>query len=71
MTQVIDYRYEEDKAIENAQRECKIWWETIEALEELRNDPTVDKNELDEAIEEANRKYNEAEELVINLTWSK
>ena len=70
-TEIIDFIYRENTEIEKAQSECTHWMEVIEDLENMRNNPSVDAEELEEAIEEATKYLNEAEEKVIALVWTK
>lgn len=58
---------EKETKLNKLQMMCKVMEETLEELEAMRG--TVDDEELNKAIEEANEEYNRYEEEIIKITW--
>lgn len=72
MTTTIDFTYtmtSEEETLEKLQRDCRVWMETIEALEEMRGTGRATEEEINEAIEEANRELEAVENTIIEMTW--
>lgn len=66
MKQIIDYKNNDQEELRKMQKECKIWMEVIEELENM--DQT---EEVIEALREAEENLKNIENEIIRRTWNR
>lgn len=66
MKQIIDYKNNDQEELRKMQKECKIWMEVIEELENM--DQT---GEVIEALREAEENLKNIENEIIRRTWNR
>lgn len=66
MTQIIDYKTNEQEDLRKLQSECRIWMEVIEELENM--DQT---DEVAEALKEANENLSSIEAEITRRVWKR
>lgn len=66
MTQIIDYKTNEQEDLRKLQSECRIWMEVIEELENMEQT-----DEVAEALKEANENLNSIEAEITRRVWKR
>lgn len=66
MTQIIDYKTNEQEDLRKLQSECRIWMEVIEELENMEQT-----DEVAEALKEANENLSSIEAEITRRVWKR